>query len=390
MITVVVACLWGSLHGAEEVVWDAPAPAHRASNVQTLTIAARAEIPPPPPPPLLVPLHKLKPAIPTTSTEPKVTVVLVGQVIVDLFFRIEYFRHVLLGKFPDVTFEIVSASQGTQKAIATIWENTRASQKEGGGGDSLTSKNDDGVVLLAMLRDDADAILLPSRAAGVGAGATNRERAGQQPQARGMPTWLKHVGILHIDDEKLDAGHRFAPHVGFTLRNYYHADRVSPAVERTYFVPVGWRTTDGTFWDPDTGKLNTHHPDALNPAYLNNPTEHASVQTKDAARKASDRPLGFFFAGQIRKGGREDMERAIKAIGARIKPTKHRPPEPAPFQKQSSSGTPNRTSSHAAHDHSSESPICGVGGLAEHGIAGCSDVFIAAKRFLSNGLSVDK
>ena len=133
MITVVVACLWGSLHGAEEVVWDAPAPAHRASNVQTLTIA-RPEIPPPPPPPLLVPLHKLIPAIPTTSTEPKVTVVLVGQVIVDLFFRIEYFRHVLLGKFPDVTFEIVSASHGTQKAIATIWENTRASKKEGGGG----------------------------------------------------------------------------------------------------------------------------------------------------------------------------------------------------------------------------------------------------------------
>ena len=169
-----LAALWviGIMAGIEEVVWD----------VQPMANTGPPFAPPPPPPPK------------TVQTQPAVTIVLVGQVIVDIFFRIEYFRHVLLGQFPDVTFETVPTHPAPREAIEAVWNRSRAGNQKGR---EINAMNRDGVVLLAMLRDDADNILL---------------RGKRQP-----PTWLKHIGVLHIDDEKLTSSQRFAPFIGFTV-----------------------------------------------------------------------------------------------------------------------------------------------------------------------------
>ena len=109
------------------------------------------------------------------------------------------------------------------------------------------------------------------------------------------------------------------------------------------------------------------------------------------------------------------MARAINAISTRIKPAQHQPEQPdqqrhhaepstskedattradAAAHRSTSAerGDINSTAASATnhHDHSKGSPICDMDGLTVHGIAGCADVFITAKKFLSNGLSVDK
>ena len=66
------------------------------------------------------------------------------------------------------------------------------------------------------------------------------------------------------------------------------------------------RPPDGTFWSA-SGALNTNHSLVLSDSYLGHPDQHARVRTPKARRVTSDRPLGFFFAGQIREGGRADM-----------------------------------------------------------------------------------
>jgi hypothetical protein len=108
-----------------------------------------------------------------TSKEaaPAVVILLVGQVLVDLFFRIEYIRHVLLRGFSQLTFKSVAAHP---KNVAAEWEALPFGA----------------VLLLTMLRDDADAVLGP-----LSADEDNRR-------------WLKQVGVLHIDDEKLNSGQR--------------------------------------------------------------------------------------------------------------------------------------------------------------------------------------
>ena len=66
--------------------------------------------------------------------------------------------------------------------------------------------------------------------------------------------------------------------------------------------PAGWRTTDGTFFEAKGG-LNLNHTAEFTRDFLRKPTEHGNVLSALASRKSSDRPLHFFFAGQIRKGG---------------------------------------------------------------------------------------
>ena len=61
-------------------------------------------------------------------------------------------------------------------------------------------------------------------------------------------------------------------------------------------------TTDGTFFEAKGG-LNLNHTAEFTRDFLRKPTEHGNVLSALASRKSSDRPLHFFFAGQIRKGG---------------------------------------------------------------------------------------
>ena len=109
------------------------------------------------------------------------------------------------------------------------------------------------------------------------------------------------------------------------------------------------------------------------------------------------------------------MAHAINALSTRIKPAQHQPEQPDQQRHHAEPSTPkedattradaaahrststergdiNSTAAGATnhHDHSKGSPICDMDRLTVHGIAGCADVFITAKKFLSNGLSVDK
>ena len=103
----------------------------------------------------------------------------------------------------------------------------------------------------------------------------------------------------------------------------------------------------------------------LNDAYLTMPDEHARAHTTKAARPTSDRPIGFFFAGQIRAGGRADMAQAINDMKANPHTHNHR------------------------GGHSTLKQICDFKGLRAHGTSGCSDVFLGFDKFMeSDGLDV--
>ena len=123
------------------------------------------------------------------------------QVVVDVFFRIQYFRHVLFGRFDDVAF---TQAKSYSDAMRLARRGVEAGQSQ---------------MILAVLRDEAFHLL-----------------------AQADP-WMQRLGVLHIDDEKLEADLGFAENVAFTIRNYYHADRIAPKAANTFYVPVGWRTT---------------------------------------------------------------------------------------------------------------------------------------------------
>eukprot|EP00039_Didymoeca_costata_P033174 m.41035 g.41035 ORF g.41035 m.41035 type:complete len:399 (-) comp9732_c0_seq2:54-1250(-) len=258
------------------------------------------------------------------ANETSATVFLFGQVMVDLFFRIEYIRHIVFGKIETVKF-----IQNPEFPFHNLLDQARSLAIQS------SKENTPQVILLCFLREDANNYL------------------------HNEGHWLKHVGILHIDDEKLTASLDFSTKVGYTLRNYYHHTRVEPASPNTLYFPLGWRTTDGSFWD-NSGNLNLNHSHLLRDSFLGIRRTHSFVVSPDASRPTSDRPLGFFFAGQIRKGGRQDMANVVEDIkGSNIQ------------------------------NGSTRKKICNMNGLEQHGISGCTDIFIGDSQFLSTNLNVD-
>jgi hypothetical protein len=99
------------------------------------------------------------------GADTRVVLALVGSVVVDLFFRIEYIRHRLLSGFTDVDVRAIPLNREDMAEVV--------SQERSGGGRS--------VVIFALLRNDAELML-----------------GGNSP-----PLWAQTTGVLHIDDEKL-------------------------------------------------------------------------------------------------------------------------------------------------------------------------------------------
>eukprot|EP00040_Diaphanoeca_grandis_P000410 m.15360 g.15360 ORF g.15360 m.15360 type:complete len:434 (+) comp10539_c0_seq2:248-1549(+) len=207
------------------------------------------------------------------TRESLVKVLVTAEVLNDVFFRVLYFRHVLLGSFKHVEFVIVSSETDSQPLSSQeVHSKVRELLRD-------SSSNDK--IVFMLLRNQAPAFLNTPRA------------------------WMHYIGVIVIDDEKYETDMTFATNVAWVYRNYYCKACVSSS---THFIPLGWRTSDGDF--------HSDHSNMFSSEFLreqrSNP--HSSLITGNKLVRCSKRQFRLFFAGQIRAGGRADMKAALMKL----------------------------------------------------------------------------
>lgn len=240
-------------------------------------------------------------------------------------------RHVLLGQFNDVSFEVLGPRNEWHDRVVAVSETPNTKVLIAG--------------LKGMLSHDSfvQKVLESSTLASTG-----------QP-------WTKRIGLIVIDDEDYtDRTHtrsNATGHVGLILRNYY--DPVAVGAPGVLYFPLGWRTSDGSFFDK--------HEHFFSDKYLaqHRQSPHAAVHLH-AITPSSQRPIRLFFVGTIREGGRQEMDQAVRALSRGLSADAADPAYLLCTQKAdvvmsaSNPGTPEK----------------------------CTDVLLTSTKFLANDLDV--
>eukprot|EP00041_Stephanoeca_diplocostata_P010505 m.166878 g.166878 ORF g.166878 m.166878 type:complete len:434 (+) comp18175_c0_seq1:482-1783(+) len=207
-----------------------------------------------------------------SAEEARVVCFITNQATNDLFFRVLYLRYIMLGAFAEVDIIPVTPVQG-ENIVITM------EKKILGALDQPHTR-----VLVGVLRNQGFHLL-----------------------RRGA--WNSRIGILLIDDEKYETETESFIPSSFLYRNYFQRERIS-SERKWFYFPLGWRTTDGEFFGD--------HEREFSAKFLNDQAEnpHAKLVLTPIV-PASLRRLRAVFAGQIREGGRADMERVLNDMHGR-------------------------------------------------------------------------